>query len=45
MKYLWFHTKNKNINDDIADVSDLPYDEMCVNIGINNYMTLRLVSL
>ena len=26
MKYLWFYTKNKNINDDIADVSDLPYD-------------------
>ena len=35
MKYLWFHTKNQNNNDDIADVFDLPYDKMCTNIGLN----------
>ena len=23
--------KNRNHNDDITDVSDLPYDEMCIN--------------
>ena len=33
------------MNDDIDGVSDLPYDEMCVNPGINKYMTLRLVNL
>ena len=27
--------KMENKNDDIADVLDLPYDEMCINIGIN----------
>ena len=27
--------KMENNNDDIANVSDLPYDEMCINIGIN----------
>ena len=28
--------KKSNNNDDITDVSDLPYDEMCINIDWNN---------
>ena len=32
MKYLCHHTKNRNNNDDITDVQDLPYDEMCINL-------------
>ena len=45
MKYLWFYTKNQNNNDDIDNVSDLPYDEMCIDLGRNKYMTPRLVDL
>ena len=30
MKYLCHYTKNINNNDDINDVSDLPFDEMCL---------------
>ena len=32
MKYLCNYTKDQNNNDDIADVLDLPYDEMCINL-------------
>ena len=35
MKYLCHHTKNQNNNDDIADVLDLPYGEMCINLDRN----------
>ena len=35
MKYLCHHTKNQNNDDDITDVSDLPYDEKCINIDRN----------
>ena len=27
--------KNQNNNDDITDVSDLTYDEMCINLDRN----------
>ena len=39
MKYLCHHTKNRNNNDDINDISDLPFDEMCIFLEQNKYMT------
>ena len=45
MKYFCHHTKMENKNDDISDVSDLPYDEICINLGRNKYMTPRLMNL
>ena len=37
-----YHTKNQNNNDDISDVSDLPFDEMCTFLEGTKYMSLRL---
>ena len=33
VKYLYHHTKHCNNNDDITNVSDLTYDEMCINLN------------
>ena len=32
MKYVCQHTKDQNNNDEITNVSDLPFDEMCIFI-------------
>ena len=34
----------ENNNFDIADLLDLPYDEICINLHINKYMAPRLVN-
>ena len=34
--------KELNNNDDISNVSDLPFDEMCLCLECNNNMTQRL---
>ena len=35
----------ENINDDIADISDLPYDEMCTNLGMQFWTPFPMETL